>query len=317
MRLRSSRIIQRGLGAGGMAALLLAIGSLGGDAAGQQQGATPPQGKDQPRPAKRQGRGAEAGRLESPPRSSSGCCINDPKALQGYTLISPFDSSKSFLLDMQGRVVRSWETGCAPALSAFLLDNGHLLRPGSIGGDARVFGPGPGVGGRIQEFTWDGELVWDFKFYNAKQLPHHDMTRLPNGNVLLIVWDRKTAEEAIAAGRRPEMTGDRHLMPDSLVEIKPTGKTTGEVVWEWHLWDHLVQDFDKTKANYGNVAEHPELVNINYGEDELPSVIAAKEGEGQAQGGWQAGGEPGRPASIRITRTSTAWPTIPISIRSP
>ena len=64
-------------------------------------------------------------------------------------------------------------------------------------------------------------------------------------------------------------------MPDSLVEIKPTGKTTGEVVWEWHLWDHLVQDFDKSKANFGNVAEHPELVNINYGEDELPSVIAA------------------------------------------
>jgi hypothetical protein len=182
---------------------------------------------------------------------------------------------------MQGRLVRSWETGCAPALSAFLLDNGHLMRPGSIGGDARVFGPGPGVGGRIQEFAWDGELVWDFKFYNAKQLPHHDMTRLPNGNVLLIVWDRKTAEEAIAAGRRPEMTGDRHLLPDSLVEIKPAGKTTGEVVWEWRLWNHLVQDFDKSKANFGNVAEHPELVNINYGEDELPSVIAAKAGKVQ------------------------------------
>ena len=178
---------------------------------------------------------------------------------------------------MQGRVVRTWETGCGPALSGFLLDNGHLLRPGTIGGDARVFGPGPGVGGKIQEFNWDGELVWDFKFYNAKQLPHHDMTRLPNGNVLLIVWDRKTTEEAIAAGRRPEMTGDRHLLPDSLIEIKPTGKTTGEVVWEWHLWDHLVQDFDKTKANFGNVADHPELVNINFGEDELPSVIAARE----------------------------------------
>ena len=176
---------------------------------------------------------------------------------------------------MQGRVVRSWEAGCGPALSAFLLDNGHLMRPGTIGGDAEVFGPGPAVGGRIQEFTWEGELVWDFKFYNAKQLPHHDITRMPNGNVLLIVWDRKTSEEAIAAGRRPEMTGDQHLIVDSLVEIKPTGKTTGEVVWEWHLWDHLVQDFDKSKANYGNVAEHPELVNLNYGEDELPSVIAA------------------------------------------
>ena len=53
MRLRSSRIIQRGLGTGGMATLLLAIGLLGGDAAGQQQGATPPPQKDQPVPAKK------------------------------------------------------------------------------------------------------------------------------------------------------------------------------------------------------------------------------------------------------------------------
>src|SRR5205085_1591452 len=84
-----------------------------------------------------------------------------------------------------------------------LLENGHLLRPGSIGSDSRVFGGGPGAGGRVQEFTWEGKLVWDFRFYNARQLPHHDLTRLPNGNVLLIVSDRKTAGEAVAAGRPP------------------------------------------------------------------------------------------------------------------
>src|SRR5262245_15887835 len=138
-----------------MAALLLAIGALGATAPGQDD-AKPPQGKDQPGPAK--------GKDDAPKRDDVkpapvklGLVINDPKALQGYTLISPFDSTKSFLIDMQGRVVRSWEAGCAPALSGFLLENGHLMRPGSIGGDAMVFGPGPGVGGRVQEFTWDGE----------------------------------------------------------------------------------------------------------------------------------------------------------------
>jgi hypothetical protein len=270
-------MIQPALGAGGMATLLLVIGALSAAAPGQD-GAGPPQGKDQPGPAK--GKDDATKKHDSKPAPVKlGLLVNDRRAMHGYTLISPFDSSKTFLLDMQGRVVRFWEAGCTPALSAILLDNGHLMRPGSIGPDAEVFGPGPGVGGRIQEFTWDGEPVWDFKFYNAKQLPHHDMTMMPNGNVLLIVWDRKTAEEAIAAGRRPEMTGNRHLLPDSLVEIKPTGKTTGEVVWEWHLWDHLVQDFDKSKANFGSVAEHPELVNINYGEDDLPSAIAAKAGK--------------------------------------
>src|SRR5262249_49983619 len=100
-------------------------------------------------------------------------------------------------------------------LFPLLLENGNLLRPGFIGNDSRVFGPGPGVGGKIQEFTWDGKLVWDFRFYNPRQLPHHDMTRLPNGNVLLIVHDRKTAEEPTAAGRRPELTGDSHSRADS------------------------------------------------------------------------------------------------------
>jgi hypothetical protein len=104
-----------------------------------------------------------------------------------------------------------------------------------VGAEAAIlFGAGPGVGGRVQEFTWEGELVWDFRLANSKQLPHHDITSLPNGNVLMIVWDKKSAKEALAAGRRPELVGDSHLLPDSLIEIKPTGKTTGQVVWEWH-----------------------------------------------------------------------------------
>jgi hypothetical protein len=229
-----------------------------------QDAGPPPKDKDG---AAKSGAAKDDGRKTPPVKL--GLHIYEPKAFQGYTLLAPLESSKTYLVDMQGKLVQTWESDCAPALFPMLLENGHLLRPGSVGGDSRVFGPGPGVGGRIQEFTWEGELVWDFRFYNAKQLPHHDMTRLPNGNLLLIVSDRKTAEEALAAGRRPEMTGDSHLIPDSLIEIRRTGKSTGEVVWEWHLWDHLIQDFDKAKANYGSVAEHSELVNLNYGEDDL------------------------------------------------
>ncbi len=208
-----------------------------------------------------------------------GLVLEDPRAFRGYTLFAPLASATTYLLDMQGKVVRTWESDCSPAASAYFLDNGHLLRTGSFGAEAQPFGGGPGAGGRIQEFTWEGEMVWDFQFVNAKQMPHHDITPLPNGNVLMIVWDRKTAKEALAAGRRPELTGDSHLLPESLVEIKPTGKTSGQVVWEWRLWDHLVQDYDKTKANYGNVAEHPELVNINFGEDALAPIAKTKDGQ--------------------------------------
>ncbi|MCI0702216.1 MAG: aryl-sulfate sulfotransferase [Planctomycetia bacterium] len=117
----------------------------------------------------------------------------------------------------------------------------------------------------MQEFTWEGELVWDFQYGDDRRLPHHDVLKLPNGNVLLVVCERIPASEAIAAGRRPNtFTGD-YFLSDCVVEIKPTGRTTGEVVWEWRVWDHLVQDTDRTKPNYGSVSEHPELIDINHG----------------------------------------------------
>ena len=169
------------------------------------------------------------------------------------------------------------------------------LRP-ILPAEQQPFG-GAGAGGRIQEFTWEGELVWDFKYFNEKQLPHHDVTKLPNGNILMIVWDRKTAQEAIAIGRRPEAIRDGHLTADCIVEIKPTGKTTGAVVWEWHVWDHLVQELDKTKANHGVVAARPELIDLNFGDGILPSLLANKDDADKLRGIGYLGGPaaPGGP----------------------
>src|SRR5262249_44469967 len=158
------------------------------------------------------------------------------------------------------------------------LENGDLLRPGVL--PPQSFGSGPGAAGRVQRFTWDGELIWDYTFASEKQLPHHDVAGLPNGNVLMIVWEKKTAAEAIAAGRNPEsLNKDWPLLPDCLIEVKPTGRTTGQIVWEWHLWDHLIQDHDSAKANYGDVAAHPELVDLNYREGLIRLVLVTQEGQ--------------------------------------
>ena len=137
-----------------------------------------------------------------------------------------------------------------------------------------VFG---GAGGRIQEFSWDGELLWDFTYADDSHLGHHDICRLPNGNVLLLVWEQKTREEAVAAGRRPETVNKAGLVADSVVEIKPTGKTTGKVVWEWHAWDHLVQEFDKTKDHFDDVGKHPQRIDVNFGENTIGAMVAKPE----------------------------------------
>ena len=54
--------------------------------------------------------------------------------------------------------------------------------------------------------------MWDFTFHNAKQYPHHDAAKMPNGNVLMVVWDKKTADQAIAAGRKKELVSD-YVLP--------------------------------------------------------------------------------------------------------
>ena len=228
-----------------------------------------------------------------------GLHVNHPRALQGYTVLAPIMSKKTYLLDMQGRVVRTWESESSSALSTYLLENGHLLRHAKV--SQQAFGDGPGAGGHIQEFTWEGELVWDFKLASARQLPHHDLCRMPNGNVLLIVWEKKSAQEAVAAGRRAETVGKGSLLPDCIFEVQPAGKTTGKIVWEWHVWDHLIQDHDQTKANFGDVAAHPELIDVNFGEGTMASIVAKKEELDKLRAiGYVDSASPGKkPAPVR------------------
>ncbi len=210
-----------------------------------------------------------------------GTIVNDARAIPGYNLINPMGSSgKTYLFDNEGRVVHSWASEHAGGLAAYVLENGHLFRSAEAVNRKPGF-QGPAAGGRIQEFDWDGTLVWDFEYHSEKRLPHHDAIKLPNGNALLICWEMIDEKEAIAKGRWPGTVKDSHVQPDCLVEIKPTGKTTGQVVWEWRSWDHLIQESDKSKPNYGNVSDHPELFDVNYmhgADDLIAKLMTTKEG---------------------------------------
>jgi hypothetical protein len=211
-----------------------------------------------------------------PPAVKLGLHLHDAKAAcTGYTLLAPANSTTTYLLDMEGRVVKAWLSDCKPGHSAYLLENGNLLRAGAlVNPPFHAFG---GAGGRIQEFSWEGELLWDFTYADDSHLGHHDICRLPSGNVLLLVWEQKTREEAVAAGRRPETVSKAGLVADGVVEIKPTGKTTGEVVWEWHAWDHLVQDHDPARARFGDVGQNPQRIDVNFGENTVAAMVARPE----------------------------------------
>ncbi|MFC1573215.1 aryl-sulfate sulfotransferase, partial [Candidatus Eisenbacteria bacterium] len=178
---------------------------------------------------------------------------------EGETLVSPMTTTTTHLIDMDGASHKTWHGADRPASMAYLLADGSILRPCRHPEGAFM---GAAAGGRVQRIDADDTVVWDYLFSTDDYQQHHDIEPMPNGNVLVVAWERKTNVEAIAAGRQG-ISGE--MWPTLIAEIEPVGATSGTVVWEWHAWDHLIQDADPIKPGYGVIADHPELIDINYG----------------------------------------------------
>ena len=178
----------------------------------------------------------------------------------GFRLYGPFNGTDTYLVDTNGVIVHTWPAESLPAASVYLLDDGSLLRTTRTSGGP-VIG---GVGGGVTRMALDGTVVWKFAYDGPQHWAHHDVEPMPNGNILMIAWQNKTVADALAAGRAPALIQGSVMRPDSIIEVQPTGPNTGSIVWQWNLWDHLIQDFNPGVANYGTVAAHPELVDINY-----------------------------------------------------
>lgn len=175
-----------------------------------------------------------------------------------YTLYSTGNSTTAYLIDTNNNNYHTW-TGLSgsTAYSNYMLPDGVLLR--TVKTTNSVF-TGGGMAGRVQKVDWSGTILWDYTYSTTTYCSHHDICALPNGNVLLIAYELKSAAQSTAAGSNYAGT----LWPDHIVEVQPTGTTTGTIVWEWHVWDHLCQDDNPSGGNYvTSVADHPELYDIN------------------------------------------------------
>jgi len=175
---------------------------------------------------------------------------------EGYTLIAKPNSTQTKLLDESNQTVWNWVHNRMGGYSSYLLPDGNLLRP-AYGGSSDLFGGA--VAGVVQSWSPEGDLDWEFIYASNSYRTHHDIEPLPNGNVLLTAWEVKTGAEAVQAG----LDHTAEIWPDHIIEVEPVGSSGGNIVWEWHAWDHLVQDHDPSKDNFGVVPDHPELLDIN------------------------------------------------------
>ena len=183
-------------------------------------------------------------------------------ALEGYTFFSPFSGTKAYLVDNCGRLVNQWDRSAPPGLAAYFLDNGLMLRtykPNPAG----PFTSASNSGG-LELADWDNNTVWSYEFNTSTWISHHDAVYMPNGHLLVLTWDLVYTEELIELGRDPnEIAPQGFMWSERIIEVEPVGANNINIVWQWEIKDHYVQDFDPAQLNYGVVSEHPELFDIN------------------------------------------------------
>lgn len=181
-------------------------------------------------------------------QTTVGLVYSQPGASDGYTLFTPERNNSVYLINNCGELIHQWNFNERPALTCYLLPNGNLLRAGQDS---------------IQIRNWDNQLVWGIAKVANGIRQNHDVEPLPNGNILCLANDFYSGPESVLAGRNPALnTGEFHI--NKVIEIQPIGTDQFAIVWEWKLMDHFIQEFDASKANFGSVVDHPELVDINF-----------------------------------------------------
>lgn len=189
---------------------------------------------------------------------------NQNQALDGYNLIYPHNQPNVFLLNNCGEIVHTWEDDAnwRPGNTAYLTKEGNLYktkRDASVTED-RIWAGGGGALLEIRD--WDNNLIWDFEMNDSIHRLHHDFAITDQGTIIALAWELKNADECLAAGRDTSTLARGEMWPDWIFEIDPE---LDSIIWEWHTWDHLVQEYDSTKANYGVIADSPDKIDVNFG----------------------------------------------------
>lgn len=182
--------------------------------------------------------------------------VYDGDAIEnGYVLAIENGGTSSYLLNKEGFRVYEWTFEDNLGNDVEILPNGNLVGIFKAENPEIAFG---GYGGIIKILNSDGTTDWELPYASTDMISHHDVEMLPNGNILFIVWER--IDSALAAQQGVNTT-TTDIFPEVLVEVNPS---TNQVVWEWHSFNHIIQDQFSNLPNYGDVAANPQLIDINY-----------------------------------------------------
>ncbi len=170
-----------------------------------------------------------------------GINLNTEEATRSYTLFNAYD--KVYLIDNCGDIVHEWQASSLRH-HAKLLPNGDIIYI---------------EGGWIFRYNWEGASVAQLTDNDPEIHLEYEVIILPNGNYLCV--GRKNFSHAqfaeigywIPPGSFPTEI-------DVVVELD---QVTGNIVWEWDLADHVIQERDPNAPNYGVLKDNPQLLNTD------------------------------------------------------
>ncbi|WP_233215073.1 aryl-sulfate sulfotransferase [Rhodopirellula bahusiensis] len=187
----------------------------------------------------------------------------------------------AMLLDAEGSVAHRWDTDLnGGGHTSYLLKSGGLLRTGIRD---RSFTSGQPVAATdtLQITDTTGKAIWELSAsdidFNGNNITfHHDMLPMPNGNILVLIYEEISPKDAAAAGWSAGR--GKTVWSDGVLEIKPNleqksfndkpeddgASNSHEVVWYWRFIDHMIQDQNTKAANYGVIADHPEKIDGHF-----------------------------------------------------
>jgi hypothetical protein len=133
-------------------------------------------------------------------------------AYPGYTFCA--SGTKAYLLDMTGKTLHTWTASGSAQTCAYLLPDGSALFPIQNTSCTAPAHDGAYPSGRFQKISWDGAILWDYKFCDSTARAGYDVEPMPNGNILV------PADSSTVA---------------KIFEIQPSGTNGGSVVWSYAL----------------------------------------------------------------------------------
>lgn len=171
---------------------------------------------------------------------SQGISINTSDAMDGYLLFE-IENDQTYLVNNCGEIVHTWDV-TNTSLHPKLLPNGNLLYIGN---------------NSVEERTWDGDVVVSLSHGESSLRLHYEVIKLPSGNYLCVGRRNFSVFQFQEIGY--DLSGVSPSVVDVVVELD---RNSGDVVWEWNISDHVIQERNSGSPNFGNIKNNPQLLDM-------------------------------------------------------